>query len=182
MELYASRAFSNLPHQRIFSTNSTHLPSKTSLPLKKTAIFHRNSGSLYFATPLLRATTSEETSTGVNQQFEEVPDGVITTEETSMDEQMQFFGFLDKLNIKLDLEDTYPILLYGSGGLAALWLASAIVGAIDSIPVFPKVMEVVGLAFTIWFSYRYLIFKENRDELVDKIEEFKQQVLGSTDD
>ncbi|KAE8718531.1 hypothetical protein F3Y22_tig00110013pilonHSYRG00484 [Hibiscus syriacus] len=41
---------------------------------------------------------------------------------------------------------------YGSGALVALWLASALVGAIDSIPLFPKLLEVVGLGYTFWFT------------------------------
>ncbi|KAF5769126.1 putative cyanobacterial aminoacyl-tRNA synthetase, CAAD domain, protein CURVATURE THYLAKOID 1 [Helianthus annuus] len=40
-------------------------------------------------------------------------------------------------------------------------------------------MELVGLGYSIWFTTRYLLFKRNRDELASKIEEVKQQVLGS---
>lgn len=43
----------------------------------------------------------------------------------------------------------------------------------------PKLLEVVGLGYIVWFSTRYLIFKKNREELSAKIEELKQQVLGS---
>ncbi|XP_044949314.1 uncharacterized protein LOC123398935 isoform X2 [Hordeum vulgare subsp. vulgare] len=46
----------------------------------------------------------------------------------------------------------------------------------------PQVMEVVGLGFTVWFTSRYLIFKENRDELITRIGSIKRQVLGSRDD
>ncbi|KAG6649836.1 hypothetical protein CIPAW_06G000800 [Carya illinoinensis] len=38
---------------------------------------------------------------------------------------------------------------YYSGALVALWFASTIVGAIDSIPLFTKLMEVVGLGYTL---------------------------------
>ncbi|XP_021635160.2 protein CURVATURE THYLAKOID 1D, chloroplastic isoform X1 [Hevea brasiliensis] len=113
-------------------------------------------------------------------------------DDSPVDEQVN--GFLDNLNIKksglelwadnweyFDSEDTYSILLYGGGALLALWLASAIVGAIDSIPLFPKLMEVVGLGYTIWFTTRYLLFKKSRDELAAKVEELKQQVLGTSD-
>ncbi|KAI8536389.1 hypothetical protein RHMOL_Rhmol10G0253200 [Rhododendron molle] len=72
----------------------------------------------------------------------------------------------------------FSALLVDVVSLIALWLATAVVGAIDSIPVFPKVMEVVGLSFTIWFSTRYLLFKENREELFAEIEEIKQKVIG----
>ncbi|KAM0022086.1 putative cyanobacterial aminoacyl-tRNA synthetase, CAAD domain, protein CURVATURE THYLAKOID 1 [Helianthus debilis subsp. tardiflorus] len=79
----------------------------------------------------------------------------------------------------LDLEDSFSIALLGVGGITALWLAANIVGSIDRIPLFPKLMELVGLGYSIWFTTRYLLFKRNRDELASKIEEVKQQVLGS---
>ncbi|GKV18710.1 hypothetical protein SLEP1_g29051 [Rubroshorea leprosula] len=68
------------------------------------------------------------------------------------------------------------------GALVALWLASAVAAAIESIPLFPKLMQVVGLGYTVWFSSRHLLFKENRDELAAKIKELKRQVLGLNDD
>ncbi|CAO2828234.1 unnamed protein product [Amaranthus hypochondriacus] len=88
---------------------------------------------------------------------------------------------LNKLDIELDVEDTPTILLYGGGALVSVWLLSAIVGAIDSIPVVPKILEVVGLGYSVWFTTRYLLFKKSRDELGSKIEEIKREVLGSTD-
>ncbi|OUZ99778.1 Cyanobacterial aminoacyl-tRNA synthetase [Macleaya cordata] len=203
MELCTSRAISNLPHRTVFYTKPSHLHSRTSLPLKKITAFRTTPGLRYLSTSLLRSKNSEETSTSTNEQIE-VLDGKVTMEETPNDvrnapyaeisneevpkeetplvEQMLSFDFLDRLNLKLDSEDTYSVLIYGSSALITLWLASALVGAIDSIPVFPKVLEIVGLAYTVWFSSRYLIFKRNRDELLTKIEELKQQILGSTDD
>ncbi|EEF31694.1 conserved hypothetical protein [Ricinus communis] len=83
---------------------------------------------------------------------------------------------------QFDSEDTYSVLFYGGSAVVALWLGSAVVGAIDSIPLIPKLMEVVGLGYSIWFTTRYLLFKENRDEFVTKVEELKQQVLGSSND
>ncbi|XVE86847.1 hypothetical protein DITRI_Ditri18aG0068100 [Diplodiscus trichospermus] len=159
---------------------------------------------VYFNSLLPKATASEETSsTGSTRYFGGDRGGVTTLEEVSVveknaynaklppeepkeeyatGEESQMFEFLEKLNIKLDSEDAYPIILYGSGALVALWLASAVVGAIDSIPLFPKLMEVVGLGYTVWFSFRYLLFKKNREELAAKIEELKQQVLGLDED
>jgi hypothetical protein len=46
----------------------------------------------------------------------------------------------------------------------------------------PKVMELIGLGYTGWFAYRYLLFKSNRKELVSEIEELKSKITGSTDD
>ncbi|XP_039045795.1 protein CURVATURE THYLAKOID 1D, chloroplastic-like [Hibiscus syriacus] len=88
-------------------------------------------------------------------------------------------------HLQLDNEDAFSIILYGSGALVALWLASALVGAIDSIPLFPKFIEVAGLGYTFWFTSRYLICWKrrwkNREELASKIEELKQQIVGWDD-
>lgn len=37
--------------------------------------------------------------------------------------------------LQLDTDDTGSLVLYGGGAIAALWLTSAVIGAIDSIPV-----------------------------------------------
>ncbi|XP_042499078.1 protein CURVATURE THYLAKOID 1D, chloroplastic isoform X2 [Macadamia integrifolia] len=200
MELCTSPAISNLPQKSFFAPSSSPLRSTASLLPKKTTISYRKSGLLHFSSPLLRATTSEETSTRIDGKSGEAPDGLITMEETPANEisgpyetrpseastesptgeQIQIFELLDKLN--LDSEDTYPLLLYGGGALVVLWLVSALIGAVDSIPLFPKLLEIVGLGYTVWFSSRYLIFKKNREELFAKIEELKQEVLGLSDE
>ncbi|KAL2538535.1 protein CURVATURE THYLAKOID 1D [Forsythia ovata] len=102
-------------------------------------------------------------------------------EDSLVDNPMKVFEFLENFDLKFDTEDTNSILAFGGGALVAVWLASAVVGAIDSIPVFPKVLELVGLGYAIWFSTRYLIFKENRAELAAKIEQIKEEVIGSKD-
>ncbi|KAF3339394.1 protein CURVATURE THYLAKOID 1D [Carex littledalei] len=89
---------------------------------------------------------------------------------------------LEDLRVKLDSDTTYKILVYGSGVLAALLITSAITSAIDSIPLVPKLLEVVGLSYTVWFSVRYLIFKDNRDELFAKVDDLKNQIFGDSDD
>ncbi|KAL6993191.1 hypothetical protein U1Q18_011309 [Sarracenia purpurea var. burkii] len=200
MELCAARAISNLPHHSRLLVSSNARPRwRTSLPLNQPSVSRK--GSLYYTNSSLRSTTSEETSSGPRQYVgepkvvsvedvqpveknssTEVVQNEVPKEDSSMDVQAQAFEFLDNLDIKLDSEDTYSVLLLGGGALVALWTATAVVAAIDSIPLFPKLMEVVGLGYTLWFSTRYLIFKKNREELVAKIEEIKQLVAGSNDD
>lgn len=126
----------------------------------------------------------EVTNTGA--PFEEVSDEA-TVEEATMEtppisEPTEAVELFNRLSAKLDSKNSFSVLAYGSGALVSLWISSAIVGAIDSVPLFPKVLEIIGLAYTVWFSYRYLIFKKNRDELSLKIEELKQQIIGSTND
>ncbi|KAF5749745.1 hypothetical protein HS088_TW03G00070 [Tripterygium wilfordii] len=195
-------------HHMILSVNSLPLrtssqylfPRRISVSQSALGLYSRN---FCYIKSLPRATSSEETSTEANKYVGEERDGAIAVEDVStvgksvynenlqpevpkeespVDEQMQSSDFLSKLEIKLNSEDSYAFLIYGGGAaLVALWLASAIVGSIDSIPVFPKLMEVVGLGYTVWFGTRYLIFKNNRDELVAKMEELKQQVFGPDD-
>ncbi|XVF17333.1 hypothetical protein REPUB_Repub10bG0111700 [Reevesia pubescens] len=206
MELCSSltQPISSLPTIRFLTPTSSLLPRLRPRLLTRSAPCGLRSRVLYFNNPLPKATTSEETSSnGPNRYFGEDRDGVATFEEppavdknvyneklpseepkedSASIEGSLLFDFLEQFNIKLDSEDAYPIISYGSGALVALWLASAVIGAIDSIPLFPKLMEVVGLGYTFWFSSRYLLFKKNREELAAKIEELKQQVLGSDDD
>ncbi|KAI3889834.1 hypothetical protein MKX03_033872 [Papaver bracteatum] len=206
MELCNTKTISKVNSHRSFSyTNTSRMHSNTFLPLKKINASQKNPGLRHLSTSLLRAINSEEASTSTIEEDLDVFAEKTTVDETpsflqntvyektskeempkeeaaSLTEQMMSFDFMDGLNLKLDSEDAYSYLAYGSGALVTLWLASAVVGAVDSIPVFPKVLELVGLGYTIWFSSRYLIFKKNREELFTKIGELKKQVLGSTDE
>ncbi|KAK4748857.1 hypothetical protein SAY87_015443 [Trapa incisa] len=160
-------------------------------------IFHRQP---------LRVTTSEDASGGVDLYFDEGKESVnavevevqgkaiavqssfaesfssAASEPPPTDQQEQSFVLMDNVDLKFDSEDILPIVLFGSGALVALWLASAVVVRIDTIPVLPRLLEAVGVGYTVWFTWRYLIFKKNREEMINKISEIKQQVLGSKDD
>merc|ERR550514_758130 len=76
------------------------------------------------------------------------------------------------------IDDKTSVVLYGSGSLVLLWFSSAIVGAVNNIPLLPKLMEIVGLSYTAWFTYRYLLFKTSRQQLVQDIEELQKKISG----
>lgn len=198
-------AISNHHHPFLTTTTAPALVrTKSALSLKQTTVscsgYGLRSRILYYTNPLPKA-TSEETSSGTDQYVVDKQDGATAAEDVPAVEKNVYNEsvatavpkeespvdgltneLLDNLKIKFDSEDKYSLVLYGTGALLALWLTTVVVGAIDSIPLFPKLMEVVGLGYTLWFSWRYLLFKKNRDELATKIEELKQQVLGSNDD
>ncbi|CAN6204719.1 unnamed protein product [Urochloa humidicola] len=88
---------------------------------------------------------------------------------------------LNQIGVELDSDKSYSALVYGTSAAVAIWISSIVVSALDSVPLVPQVMEVVGLGFTIWFTSRYLIFKENRDELITRVSSIKKQILGSHD-
>merc|ERR1712196_581405 len=76
------------------------------------------------------------------------------------------------------VENKTSAILYGMGAIVLLWLTSTIIGAVNNIPLLPKLMELVGLSYTAWFTYRYLLFKSSRQELVQDIEELKKRMSG----
>ncbi|XP_078432781.1 CURVATURE THYLAKOID 1A-like protein [Wolffia australiana] len=77
------------------------------------------------------------------------------------------------------IDNKSTVLLYGGGALVAVWLSSIVIGAINSVPLLPKFMELVGLGYTGWFVYRYLLFKSSRKELATDIEELKKKIAGT---
>lgn len=65
---------------------------------------------------------------------------------------------------------------YGVGGIVLITILRAIVSAIDSLPVLPATLELIGLGYSAWFVWRYVLFRESRMELVEEIDDF----LGRT--
>ncbi|KAL9304062.1 hypothetical protein ACSQ67_021325 [Phaseolus vulgaris] len=77
------------------------------------------------------------------------------------------------------VENKSTVLIYGGGALVAVWLSSILVSAINSVPLLPKILELVGLGYTGWFVYRYLLFKSSRKELATDIEVLKKKITGT---
>lgn len=65
--------------------------------------------------------------------------------------------------------------------LIAVKLTFALIGAINEIPLLAPVFELVGISYTAWFVYRYLLKASNRSELVGEFDALKSQVLGKKD-
>lgn len=59
---------------------------------------------------------------------------------------------------------------YVAGAAVGLTILRAVVSAVDAIPILPAVLELVGLGYTAWFVWRYVLFKESREELMEEIE------------
>jgi len=84
---------------------------------------------------------------------------------------------LDEILSKLNIEVTPTLILTGAGAFVAFLVLSSIVSAIDSVPLLPKILELVGTGYSIWFIARYLIYKESRDNLFGKFEDLKQRII-----
>eukprot|EP00245_Coleochaete_scutata_P007537 TRINITY_DN22987_c0_g1_i1.p2 TRINITY_DN22987_c0_g1~~TRINITY_DN22987_c0_g1_i1.p2 ORF type:complete len:170 (+),score=34.52 TRINITY_DN22987_c0_g1_i1:176-685(+) len=105
--------------------------------------------------------------------------GLSVRAETTQSESPDVNAIVEDLKAKWDaVENKSTVAIYAGGALVALWFSSTIVGAINSVPLLPKIMELVGLGYTGWFVYRYLLFKSSRKELVSDIEELKSKITG----
>jgi len=62
--------------------------------------------------------------------------------------------------------------------ILAAKIALAILGAINEIPLLAPTFEIIGLSYTAWFVYRYLLKASSRSELSNDFSALKEQVLG----
>ena len=63
-------------------------------------------------------------------------------------------------------------------GVITVKVTLAVLDAINDIPLLAPVFELVGIGYTDWFVYRYLLKVENRQELASQFESLKGQVVG----
>ncbi len=64
------------------------------------------------------------------------------------------------------------------GVIVGVKLTLAILYAINEIPLLAPTFELVGIGYTSWFVYRYLLQASTRKELTDEIDSFKSEILG----
>jgi len=101
------------------------------------------------------------------------------TEKTEVDVDQ----IVKDLQAKWDgVENKTSVAIYGVGAVVLLWLSSTIVSAVNSVPLLPKLLELVGLGYTAWFVYRYLLFKSSREELKADVEELKKKISGAVEE
>ncbi|KAL8138606.1 hypothetical protein V2J09_004607 [Rumex salicifolius] len=75
-------------------------------------------------------------------------------------------------------EDRVAVLGLGFAAVVALWTSANIVSAVDKLPVLPGVLELIGIFYSSWFVYRYLLFKPDREELVRTMNRSVSNILG----
>lgn len=72
-----------------------------------------------------------------------------------------------------------PTLGWILAAFASIKLTLAVLDAIDDIPFLTLLLELIGIGYVTWFICRYLLSAANRQELVEEIQAFKEQLLGS---
>ncbi|KAF7154380.1 hypothetical protein RHSIM_Rhsim01G0181300 [Rhododendron simsii] len=78
------------------------------------------------------------------------------------------------------VEDKYAVGSLAVAAVVALWGSAGMISAIDRLPLVPGVLELVGIGYTGWFAYRNLIFKPDREALIQKIKCKYNDILGSS--
>ncbi|HEY9619262.1 MAG TPA: valine--tRNA ligase [Crinalium sp.] len=64
------------------------------------------------------------------------------------------------------------------GLLFVVNLAFDILWAVNDIPLLPALLQLVGLSYTAWFIYRYLLRSSDRQEAWSRFKVLKEQILG----
>ncbi|BAT98503.1 hypothetical protein LR48_Vigan406s017500 [Vigna angularis] len=75
-------------------------------------------------------------------------------------------------------EDRLGLFGLGFAAVAAFWASTNLVAAIDKLPLFPAVFELIGIFYSVWFTYRYLVFKPDREELFQILNKSATDILG----
>ena len=91
-------------------------------------------------------------------------------------------GDLDKYFGEFFQEYKRPLIALGLffSLFLAIKLTLAVLEAINDVPVLAPLFELIGLLYSGWFVYRYLLKASNRSELASEINALKDQVLGRT--
>ncbi len=66
--------------------------------------------------------------------------------------------------------------------LVTIKVTFAVVDAVNEIPLLAPIFELVGMGYSIWFVYRYMLRASTRQELWQEINGIKSQYLGTKDE
>ncbi|MBW4505825.1 MAG: CAAD domain-containing protein [Scytonematopsis contorta HA4267-MV1] len=64
------------------------------------------------------------------------------------------------------------------GAIVTVKVVLAILDALNDIPLVAPTFELIGIGYSAWFVYRYLLKAQTRNELTSEITTIKSQVLG----
>lgn len=70
---------------------------------------------------------------------------------------------------------TVGLILVAGLGIA---VADGVLARLNAIPLFAPTFELVGLGFTGWFVFRYLLYADTRQELLAEYHEIKDRIAG----
>lgn len=66
--------------------------------------------------------------------------------------------------------------------LVTLYVVLSLVNAVDEIPIIGSLFEDIGIGYSIWFTFRYLVLAKTRSELSEQIKVWLQEISGEDDE
>jgi len=113
--------------------------------------------------------TEETSETAGADQIQQIKDQILSVLSELPAYASSFFGEYQK-----------PIVTVGLivGTLITIKVTLAVLEALNDIPLLSPTFELIGMGYTGWFIYRYLLRASNRQELVAELESFKEQIFG----
>ena len=115
----------------------------------------------------LTTVSSQETES--EQQFENIKNTVINILSELPDYVGGFFNQYQKPIVTVSL---------AIAAFISLKVLFAMVDAVNDIPLLAPMFELVGMGYSAWFVYRYMLRASTREELLNEINGIKQQYLG----
>lgn len=109
------------------------------------------------------------TSTSANAQFDEIKEKVVVVLSELPGYISSFFGSYQKPIITV-------VLILST--IVTLKVLFAVIDALNDVPLLAPTFELIGMGYTAWFVYRYLLKASTRQELVQEFNSYKEQITG----
>lgn len=104
------------------------------------------------------------------EQFEEIKEKVVVFLSELPGYVSRFFGEYQKPIITI---------LLIVAAVVTIKVLFAVIDALNDIPLVAPTFELIGMGYAAWFVYRYLLKASTRQELVQEVNAFRQQILGN---
>ena len=117
------------------------------------------------------ATQAEQVSAELNNQAQRISKQV-----------SDFFAELPDKISRFYQEYKLPVISFALlvAAIISLRIVLAIVGAVNGIPLVRPIFELIGMGYTFWFTYRYLLKDSTRKELAAGFGLTKKEIVGRT--
>ncbi|MEX0270227.1 CAAD domain-containing protein [Leptolyngbyaceae cyanobacterium UHCC 1019] len=111
-----------------------------------------------------------ESTSDVNQQISQIGERI-----------SKFLAGLPEYLSDFFSEYRRPLITLGLlfGGILAVKMTLALLDAVDDIPLLAPILQLVGLGYSAWFVYRYMLKASTRQELGQELGELKDQIVGN---
>nr|AAM63765.1 unknown [Arabidopsis thaliana] len=160
---------SRAPPSRLASASASS-PSCISLPTLPIQSHTRAAKATAYCRKIVRNVVTRATT--------EVGEAPATTTEAETTELPEIVKTAQEAWEKVD--DKYAIGSLAFASVVALWGSAGMISPIDRLPLVPGVLELVGIGYTGWFTYKNLVFKPDREALFEKVKSTYKDILGSS--